>query len=221
LSNRPRQSKEARRKVSEARRRHTAAHPYVPGDQKRCTGCKKRKPISEFYFSKRRLKNGEVRSYPRAKCKKCERARNEAWKEEKKRNGTWSAYLRERTRRIMEDPERHERRKEIQREWATSERRRQGMKVVGPWKRYRETGKGVKLPLEPFSVWLARQVVILGMDQVCQLTGLDEKQIRRWTSGRDAEGPVKSISVEAADKVFVALGVPEEMAILYPPGSPG
>lgn len=83
-------------------------------------------------------------------------------------------------------------------------------------KRHEEKGKGGKLDLEPFGVWLSQQVVSHGMDEICARTGLDEKQIRRWCAGKDEGGVIKTVSVESADKVFIALDAPDEMAILYP-----
>jgi hypothetical protein len=205
-------------RVAEARRELTLRTPHEIPATKRCSCCGKLKGRDEFSIRRVRLKTtGEIREYLRAACKECEGGYYKRWKNRKKRQGEWSAYLRERRDRELADSKRAERRREIDRERATIKRRQQGMKVRGPWSKYREQGRGGRLPIEPFSTWLSQQCVRTSVSDVAMQTGFDERHIRRLTSKLDEEGkPIRKVSLDTMDRIFIGLGHPDQMVVLYP-----
>lgn len=189
---------------------------YLP-DRKRCTRCGVVKDNSEFYRYSRTLKSGEIHHYLRSYCKSCERSRTAAWKNRKKQRGEWTDYLRERKRKIMSDPRKAARLRRQQRESATVARRRKGMRAYAVQHRYQENGDGPRLPIEPFSAWLAGQCVNKSVADIAHRTGYDERYIRRLISKKSSRGKsVQKVSLDVVDRICVSLGHPDQMSVLYP-----
>lgn len=183
--------------------------------EKRCTKCKKMKPVPDGYvMRKRKLATGEIRHYAAGECKECGKKRAAAWRAKMKAEGKMTEIDRRHKRTyINKDPDRYRR---MQREAGAAQRRKAGVPEKGPWRKYRnENGKGGKLPLGPIQEWLVEQAKIHEITSIAAATGVSDRQIRRIITGKDGDGPVKSVSVDLADKIFHGLGATEEMAILY------
>lgn len=203
--------------------RRESEHQHAPVKTKVCTRCGKRKKAwppgeADFHFRKTILKSGIGKMYPRPECIVCsrelvkERAKKRGPEENRKRRARYR-------KRRDADPDRREKHLAYQREWGAQARRKKGVPPGRPHKKNRFNGRGPMLPIGPFSTWLSQQCVQSSATEVARKCGLDEKQIRRWTSRKDEDGRVmKTVSIEAADKVFVALKQPDQMAVLYPPG---
>lgn len=198
-------------KVSKARREHYKRHPVPIPDEKRCTRCNVLKDKSEFYIYTKKLEHGE-RQYLASNCKECCRERVAAIKKTKQRE-----YGRRTREKMKKDPERMERRRRQQREYANARARRMGIAPGPGWKKYRITEKkGAKLPREPFAGWLSEMLKTHTYRELSQKIEVPERTISRVIAGNSEGKPVRSVSEELVDRALTNAGQPDQMVVLYP-----
>jgi Ni,Fe-hydrogenase I large subunit len=171
---------------------------------KRCTKCGVTKPRYEFCMRKRKLACGEVHEYPAGECMECAAARAAAYRAKLLEEGK----LREREH-AWNSKRDAEHKREYNREYGAARRRAEGMKARGPWKKYRERGRGRKLEIGPLSRFLAG--LNGGVGALARRTGEHERLIYRIVNQKQ-----KTVSTEVADRILHALGMPDQLSVLYP-----
>lgn len=145
--------------------------------------------------------------------------RSAAWRAKQRREKSpeelTAMYRRWNTNR---DPQQ---RNQYQREYQAMQRRKAGIPVRGPWKKYRDEKREV-VPREPFAEWISKNG---GASRVARLINVDESFLRRIVNGeqylRDRNGKlkkykVKNVSVDLVDRCLIEAGQPEMLAVLYP-----
>jgi hypothetical protein len=211
-----------RQKISQGRREAFARQQELQADVppiefRRCTRCKKMKSIeNDFHKIKRRLRNGQVREYPRSHCKDCSNENIAQWRAAnpeaaRKKN-------REASERRRKDPERWEKERKYQREYKRMERALKGSSSRGPWKKYRHELEEETSPMVdggPFlEFWLSLNGDRPGEDLIGESCG---RAIRRLMPNATTGEPESTRIQEAyVDKVGVVLKRPELLRTLYP-----
>lgn len=178
---------------------------------KLCTKCRLMKPIHLFTMRKRTLASGEVRQYPAGECKKCASERAAEHREKLAEEGK----LREREREYnsRRDPEQV---REYNRVYQAEQRRKEGVPVRGPWKKYRQENRGGELiDVTPLAEFLEEQVHRHGRSAVCLAIGLSKRRLFDII-----ERTYPTIELQNADRLLIGLGYPEQLAILYPEEEP-
>jgi hypothetical protein len=188
--------------------RRQAAHQDTPVERKQCTICKDWKAAKEFGKKKRKTKSAGVRVYLASECKQCAKERRAAWREEKRKSGELAA-LQEKWN-ANRDPEH---RREYQREYSRARRERAGVPARGPWKCYRKDSPQLRLIAAPFLEWMDEWLAVTGenIENLCERAGVPSRRVREWRMGPSARAQLGSL-----DKLAVAMGMPDQIAVLYP-----
>lgn len=174
--------------------------------QKRCTKCKKWKNVpGDFTMRRRTLASGQVKTYPAGECKRCTADRSARHRDKLRREGVLLAKQKE-----YNDKRNPTHKRAYNREWQRQRRRLAGVPERGTWRKYRhevvELGVDPRLPRAPFDEWLAQ--VPMTPTELQAKTGVGEEIFRR-TGG-------STISLSTVDRVCVGLGIPDQVAVLYP-----
>lgn len=194
-----------------------------PPETKICTKCEVRKPLSEFYMRKKKLKSG-VRYYPCPRCKACDKAYVKQWK----RNNI------EQVREHENASHKKESYKKRVRENRRIRRRLAGIKPRGPWLKYRgEEEKPILVPAQPFVGWvesfLRRTADELDLynggpqgrvpqikprytvSGLARMAGQEESWLRHRMTGIRL-----TVALEDVDAVLTACGEQYMLRVLYP-----
>lgn len=204
-------SEEARQRFKE---RVLAFDPENEPQSRRCTHCKKVKPVGEFYTRKLKLKSGFISIYPLPTCKLCKREEVKARREQKLAEGRRTEVQAEEKRhRETRDKKKH---RDYQREWETARRREEGIAPRNFKAAHRDCSHlsetGEALPFSPIRTFIEDAVNKYGKAEIERLTGIPQRRLYASLSGEQDNLTLRSI-----DRLCTGLGHPEWAAVLYPP----
>ena len=200
------------------------AGPPLTEGTKRCSQCGETKrwdvakrDESEFCIRTRRNKSTGKVLYPAGECKTCTKRRSARHREKLRAEGTLS----ESQRRWNANRD-AEARRAYQRQYGRERRALEGATPRGPWKKYRHEleSKVPRVQVAPFIEWFDEWRTATGKPEqdVCRhfeaLTGLEsgtgQRMLHRFRHTQKMAG------LDAIDAFCVAMGMPDQLTVLYP-----
>ncbi len=205
---------EIRKKISEGQMRRykllrEQGFYHTRPATKQCSKCKQTKKVpDDFHMAKRKLKSGEFVHYPVGRCYKCTAEASAAWREKRRSAGLYKDDLKRYHQNRDQDKYR-----QWSREYQTIQRRKEGMKIRGPWKKYRESSRSDKLKTEPFSRWLVeiRDKYKISNTEIAKLSLVDEKRIRNILKCAE-----ENITSDLVERIAHAIDPWTHLSDIYP-----
>lgn len=191
--------------------------------EKRCSACKKRKPVEEFYKKKRKLASGVVKAYLAGECKICHKRRIDRNIAKLKREGKYTKLNRTRYKKAMSA--RGDRIREQKRESAAFRRDEEG-RLKGYFRSVTsQNGKLGKVDRMPLVNFVLKEIERRGISYEDIARSVEEISASRvayiiqgWEPSkrsRNGRTEIKRISLHRVDQILRGLDQEEQLTILY------